>query len=392
MDREDTEYAYETTADNVLVTEAWHIGDDDEPGRHVIVIDECTILDEEWEGAAPFAVMRWSEPINGFFGVGLVEELMGIQKEINKLLLQIQRAHHLITGHYLVEQGSKVIADQLNNDLASIVKYTGTRPEYQAPQIISPEIYNHLWQLYAKAFEICGISQLNATGMKPAGLDSGEAQRVYQDIQTERFLEVGQTFEEFVVEAARQVVRCAKRIGGGYKVPAVQKDSVDFIDWADVDIKEELYVIKVYPTSLLPSTPAGKLAWIQDMAKGQYMPMEDVLDAVDFPDVDAYKKRVLAPRRLIERNIAHILKTGEFVSPEPADNHQLALKLVNEAYAEARLDNVPEAKLELLRRYMADTTDFIAAATPPPPPASPMAGPVPPQPGAPPGPPMPMAA
>jgi hypothetical protein len=120
--------------------------------------------------------------------------------------------------------------------------------------------------------------------------------------------------------------------------------------------------------------------------------MEDVLDAVDFPDVDAYKKRVLAPRRLIERNIARILKTGEFVSPEPADNHQLALKLVNEAYAEARLDNVPEAKLELLRRYMADTADFIAAATPPPPPAPPMAGPMPPQPGAPPGPPMPMAA
>jgi hypothetical protein len=52
--------------------------------------------------------MRWSEALVGFFGVGLVEELLGIQREINKLLQQIQRGHHLIAGHYLVENGSKV--------------------------------------------------------------------------------------------------------------------------------------------------------------------------------------------------------------------------------------------------------------------------------------------
>jgi hypothetical protein len=118
------------------------------------------------------------------------------------------------------------------------------------------------------------------------------------------------------------------------------------------------------------------------------------LEVIDFPDTEAYKKRKLAPRKLIERNVAHMLKTGEFVSPEPFDDHKTALRLVNEAYAEARLDMVPEAKLELLRRYMADTSDFLATANPPPPPpppAMPMGGDpgMMPPPGAPP---MPMAA
>jgi len=386
VDTEDAEFAYQTTADQVLVTEAWHRGETrKKPGRHVIAMNGATLCDEEWEGPFPFAFMRWTPALTGFFGEGLVEELMGIQREINKLLQQIQRGHHLITGHYLVEQGSKVAQQHLNNDLAAIVKYSGTKPEYMAPQIISPEVYNHLWQLYAKAFEITGISQLNATGMKPAGLDSGEAQRVYQDIQTERFLEKGQAYEEFVVEAARQVVRAAKRIGGDYQVRAVNKGSVEFIRWADVDLDEDLYVIRVYPTSLLPSTPAGKLAWAQDMIKGGIMQLEDVLDVVDFPDVDAFKKRKLAPRRIIERNITHMLKTGEFITPEPADNHALAMTLVSEAYAEARLDGVPEQKLELLRRYLSDTTDFLPK---PPPPPAPM-GALPPIPPTPMGPPAP---
>lgn len=394
-DSEDMEAGFMTTADQVLVTEAWHLGETEKkPGRHVVVIEGATLVDEEWKGPFPFSFLRWAKDQESFFGVGLAEELRGIQNEINKLLQQIQKGHHLIAGHWLVQQGS-MLTSQINNDLAAIVKYTGTPPQYQAPQVIAPEVYNHLWQLYAKAFEIAGISQLQATGMKPAGLNSGAAQRVYNDIQTERFLEVGQAYEEFVVEAARQVVRCAKRIGSGYRVRSVDKNSIEFIDWADVDIAEDLYVIRVYPTSLLPSTPAGKLAWAEDMMKAQVIPPEDILDIVDFPDTEAYAKRKNAARRVIERNIAQMLKTGDPVSPEPFDNHELALRLVNEAYHEARLDGVPDEKLQLLRDYMAVSQKMMPkppAPPAPPPMMPPPGGPMPMGPGPmgpPPGEPMP---
>jgi hypothetical protein len=397
-DPDDVEYTYRTTADQTLVTEGWYKAPTrDKKGRHAICIEGCDLHDEPWEGGAPLIFLRWSEPMEGFWGVGLAEELAGVQAEINKLLQQIQKGHHLITGHYLVEQGSKVTTTHINNDLASIVKYSGVAPQYQPPQIISPEVYSHLWQLYAKAFEIAGISQLNATGQKPAGLNSGAAQRAYQDIQTERFLEVGQSYEEFVVETARQVVSCAKRVGGTYRVRSVAKGGIEFIDWSEIDLDEDMYAIRVFPTNLLPSTPAGKLQLGEDLMKLGMSP-EDMSDVIDFPDTDGWLKRRLAPRRVIERNIGHILKTGEFVSPEPFDNHKLALRLVNEAYASARLDKVPEAKLELLRRYMADTSDFLGLPPPgpgqaidpmahgAPPMMPPPGGPMPP--GMPPGPPM----
>lgn len=397
-DPDDTEYAYQTTADQVLVTEAWHLGEDDRTaGRHCIVIEGATLLDEEWMGPFPFSFMRWTRAIVGFFGVGLAEELRGIQREINKLLQQIQKAHHLITGHWLVQHGAMLTA-QISNDLAAIWKYTGTQPTYQAPSAIAPDVYQHLWQLYAKAFEVSGISQLSATGMKPAGLDSGEAQRVYNDIQTERFLEVGQAFEEFVVEAARQVIRCAKRVGGSYSVRSIGKGGIATIKWSEVNLDESAYVIRIYPTSLLPTQPAGKIQWAEDRIKSGLIPTEDALDIIDHPDTSAYSRRIGAPRRIVERNIAHMLKTGEPIAPEPTDNHKLALKLVNEAYAEARLDKVPEPKLQLLRDYLAVTQSYLPKPPPtmgdPAPPMDPMGAPPPMDPMGPPpmDPAMPVAA
>jgi len=395
-DTEDLEYSYQTSADQILVTESWHVGEaDGVMGRHCITIDGADLLDEEWEGPHPFAVLRWTDDVEGFFGVGLVEELRGIQEEINKLVQQIQRGHHLIAGHWLVEQGAKVQSQHINNDLAAIVRYTGTAPRYEAPQAINPAVYQHLWDLYAKAFEVTGISQLNATGQKPAGLDSGVAQRTYQDIQTERFLEVGQAFEELVIDTARQVIRCAKRAGGSTKVRAPGKGKLDVIRWSDIKLKEDMYAIRVHPTSMIPSSPAGKQAWAQDMINSGAIPPEDVLDILDYPDTEQYQRRKNAARLVIERNVEWILKRGEFVSPEPADDHKLAMRIVTEAYHCARLDGVSEDKLELLRRYLAYTVDFLSRPPPQPSPgALPMPdAPMPPQgqvAGAPPPPDMPM--
>ncbi len=69
-----------------------------------------------------------------------------------------------------------------------------------------------------------------------------------------------------------------------------------------------------------------------------------------------------------------MIETGEYISPEPMDNHPKALTMTREFYHQCRVDGVPEPRLELLRRYMADTSDFM---NPPPPPPMPPDVPVP---------------
>jgi hypothetical protein len=381
-DDEDNEIGYQTTADQLLMTEAWHprSGKGAEDGRHAGCVEGVDLFDDEWtEPTSPLCSIQWSPPLIGFFGTGLAEELTGIQHEINTLLLEIQRGHHLIKGHYLVENGSKVVSAHLNNDLAAIVRYTGTPPQYQTPSAIASDVYKHLWDLYARAYEITGISQMAAQSQKPPGLDAAVAIESFNDIQTERFLEIGQALEEFVLDVARQVVICARAVakGGGYKVKARSKNTMETIDWRDVDLDDDKYVLKVYPTSMLPSTPAGKRQWVANQFKLGVIPPEDILEAVDMPDTEAITKRLSARRRLIERRVAMMFKEGRYITPEPFDDHKLAMRIVNEMYAEAQNDARPEAQLELLRKYLKDTRSMMPPPAPPALPPGPSAPPMP---------------
>lgn len=365
---DDEEWGYETTANQVMVTEAWHLPTKKgaEDGYHSINIDCAELFGEVYEkDYFPLVCLRWTDPLVGFFGVGLAEELYGIQLEINVLIDKIQKGHRLIAGRYVVEDGSKVSIAHIDSELDSIVKFSGTPPRYDVPSIIAPEIYNHLWQLYQKAYEIAGVSQLSAQSQKPAGLDSGVALETYHDIESERFLDVGKRYEKFVMQCAEMVVECSKELakGGKYVVKTVSKNEIDTIDWKDIKLEKDDYIMQVFPTSLLPSSPSGRLQRVQEMMKGGFFSdPQDALELLDFPDTDEYMSKQLAPRKIIERNLYTIISKGEYVPPEPLDNNVLAVRLTAESYAKARLDNVPEDTLKLIRDYGIAAQDFVDRA------------------------------
>lgn len=379
----------QTTANIVPVVETWHrrSGDDADDGRRVVCLPNVTLGDAEWvEDYFPFAVMRWSEDPMFYFGTGLAYELAGIQAEINTLLLEIQRAHRLVKGHWAVQQGSKVNLRHINDDLMAIVQYSGVEPRYYTPVAVAPDVYQHLWNLYEKAYEISGVNQLSATSAKPAGLDSGEAIRTFDDIQTERFMEVGTMLEDWTMEVTEQTVDRCRDISKahGFKVNARSKDMIEQIDFKDVDLPKDSYIIQVFPTSQLPSTPAGRKQWVLDMTNSNnpLMSPEDAFELLGFPDTDEFAKRRNARRKVIERNAEKVILDGEWVSPEPFDLHEYAVPYFNDMLAVARLDGVPDKNLDLGRRYIALTVKLQAQANPPPPPP-PDPGMLPP--GAPPG-------
>lgn len=391
IDNDDREYAYDGGADQVLVTEAWHLpsGPDANDGRHVIAIEGATLVDEAYDRPTfPFAVFKWSTPLVGFFGVGVSEVLAPVQAEINKLLRQIQKGHHYITGHYVVSGNTTL--QHINNDLTTILKVQGgTAPQYQVPAIISQEIYAHLERLKAWAYELVGVSQMSANGTKPAGVDAAVALRELNDQQSERFLEVGQRFEEFVLDVGRRVVDCARSIKN-YKVKVESQKAAETIDFAEVNLPEDAYVMKMFPTNLLPSNPAGRTQRVQELVNAGLIDGDTGMELLDFPDVEAYQRRKFAARRLILRNIDHILETGERITPTPFDNLELIVQFGNEAIQEAKLDGVEESHIDALRDYVygADALRPKPQAVPLPPPPMPDPGAMPPPPDMMPPPPM----
>jgi len=379
-DPEDRSY---NTGDMIEVIEAWHIpsakGVDD--GRHVICVDGATLFDEKYEKSYfPFVTLRWSRRMLGYYGQGLAEQLRGIQAEINQLLLNIQEQMNLATPKVFLERGSQVAKEQINNQTWGIVEYEGQPPRFFVPQTVAGEVFSHLDRLYNRAYEISGISQLSATSRKPGGLESGVALREFNDIETERFIITGQSYESAFLEAARQLIDLAKDVssqGKTYEVISYGDKDIEKIKWSDINLTEDQYRMKVYPASLLPTTPAARLQTVIEMSQAGLIDKAETRSLLDFPDIEQYNKLATAPLDEAEMLVEEIIEKGIYHPPEPFSNLQLHLQFFQRAYIEAKINGVQEDRLQLMRQYMQDCARLLQP--PPPPMPVPVPGPTQPQ-------------
>jgi len=364
------DYGVDSLVDQLEVVEAWHLpsSKDSGDGRHVICITNGTLLDEQWtRGYFPFCFVRWTERLLGYWGQGVTEDILGIQLEINRLLLKIQKAFHLIsTPRIYVEAGSKVRKSFFNNEMGTIIPYTGQAPIVATPPSLNREIFEHLERLYQRAFEITGVSQLSSTGQKPSGLDSGVALREYQDIEALRFTTISRQYEAMFTTAAKQIVNLGQDIyaeDNAYSVTLERdKNTIEVLDFSDINMEADDYVLKVFPASSLPHTPSGRLAMVQELLNGGLIPPEEAKQLLDFPDLESKMSLDRATSELIDRNIEFILDDGRYMPPHPYQDHALALRKVQAAIQTAEQNNVPSDRLQMLRQYLTQTHLYLEQA------------------------------
>lgn len=388
---------YQNVADQVQVIESWHLpsGPDAGDGIHCITIPGETLFEEEWEhDFFPFARFTWSKRMAGYWGQGGAEQIQNIQLEINKLLWVIQRSFHLAgTFKVFIENSSKIVKEHLNNDIGAIVTYQGTPPQYAVAPTVQPEIFQHLQTLKNSAFEQFGISQMSSASLKPAGLNSGKALREYNDIETERFMTIGQAYEQFYLDLARLTVWKAREIYGRnkeYSVSIPGKKFIESIDWSDIDLEDDDFTLKIFPVSSLPSDPSGRLQTVQEYIQAGMLSPRQGRRLLDFPDLEQVESLQNAGEdylhKILERMTDEEFEESAdelYTPPEPVDDLALSKELVLEYIAQGKLNGLGEERMELLRKFN-DQIDMIqqaaqAAQAPPaggmPPQAAPMAPP-----------------
>jgi len=370
------------SADMVVVRESWHLrsGKNANDGKHVISIENCTLHSEPYnKDYFPFIFIRWSQRLLGFFGSGIAEELIGIQVEINKLLRNIQQAQNLAClPRVLIEDGSKVTEDHINNQIGSIIRYSGVAPQIVSASAMPAELYNFLENLYNKAFQITGVSQLSASSMKPSGLNSGVAIREYQDIESERFALVAQAYEDAYIKLGNMIIDLAQElseINPKQSVMVPGSNLVHEIKWKDIQVGKNEFLLQLYPASLLPTQPAGRLQKVQELLQAGMISQTTAKALLDFPDIEDAMDNELAAYNDIHSTISHILDTSEYMAPEPFQNPQLCIQIANSYYLRAKTKGMEESKLELLRRFMEDSAALVQLAQTPPEAAAPLANP-----------------
>lgn len=375
-----------TAADLLTVTESWHLATDEESddGLHVICLGDEVLYKEIYTKTYfPFAMLHYNKRLVGFWGQGAVERVQNLQAEINKLMILIQKAMWMGGGFkILLENGSKVVKQHLDNEIGTIITYSNTPPQYISPPMIQAEIYPYIDALIAKGYQQEGISQLAASSLKPQGVDSGAALRTFDSIAEDRQMFLAQDMETFYLEIARQMIEVVKDIHeetGTYKVIYPGTLSFETIDWGEINLSKDEYVMKAFPTSELPNEPGAKKQTVIEYMQAGLITPRAGRKLLAMPDVEMSDKLANAAEDLLCKIIEDILENDIYRAPEPYYDLTLAKQLSLEYYNYADLNNCPEPKLELLRQFINQINDLTGLNAVPPAPmqASPQALPQP---------------
>lgn len=367
-DPDDSKRARVKTVDMVKVYEGWHLG---ENPRHLIALDDVPLINEPWKiNGFPFAIVRYNNSIASFYGIGVAEELMGTQLEINKILRDIQRAQNLIAvPRVLMEYNSKVVAGHLNNEMGSAIKYQGTKPDFFTPTAMNNEIYSHVKWLIQTAYEKVGISQLSATSKKPGGLDSGKALREYQDIESERFTLTQDNYKNFFLDIGHLIINISRALYKDKSSIPVKVDGrrfIETIDWKNVSLDDDKYIMKMYSSNLFPTQPAAKIQKIEEYVRAGWISRESAIDLFDFPDVEAWETLETSNKAYMDKIIGDILGEGKYTPPEPEMQLLDDINIMKKAYIDALRANISQDRAELFLRWI----EQAAGMLPPPPPAA----------------------
>lgn len=363
-------------SDMLWVYEGWH-----KNGVHAIGVEEGELFKEDWEfDWLPPTLVQWRPAHTGIWGMGAVENLMGLQREINALLSKVQQAMKKgAVQRTFVKPGAKLIKSKLTTEDGTIIECEEA-PTFSPGVTLPTEVFRHIWDLWQKLFEVEGVSQLSATGTKPAGLDAAVAIREFHDVESERFVLLGQEWEDAHLELTRKELALAARMYKNTKTSVVVKAPgtkfIREIDFARVDLRENQYEIGMYPVSMLPATPAGRLQTVSEMyEKGLIADREEALALLDFPDLESTMNLQLAAIDDIKRILEGVLdeETPKYEPPEPFMNLQLALRMAQSAFNRARSENTPDDRQQLLLKFADDTKWMIDQLAPPPAPAQPAA-------------------
>jgi len=353
-----------STAEQALVIEAWHLpvslpDGSKVHGKHVICVDTGTLFEEEWEEEVfPIARIPYVRHPRDYFAIGLIEFMSGSQTEIDDITEKIADSFRFAAPRVWVETNSNVNVQKIGNTPFEIHEYSGQPPIETGGRAIDAGWMQYLEHLGEKAYAINGISSYSAESVKPAGLNSGRAQLVHQEIESKGQISLFRNWEALHVEVAKLILMVTRRIAQDEERAPVLKSMVgdkelEELEWAKVDLGDNPYRVRVFPVSSLSKSPAGRLEQVQQMIDMQILTDPDeIRELLDYPDLENYNRIQSAQREAVEKLVDRALD-GKKAEAFGELDLAYARKWGTLRLCLAELQRAPEGGIARLRDFLA---------------------------------------
>jgi hypothetical protein len=374
---DNTPRSTETIADQFIICEGWHLrsGEGASDGRHTIVCSAGVILDESYtKDRFPFTKLGYNPNAVGWFSQGLAEILMPTQMEIYRNLIIASQSLELMgVPRVLIDEMSKILETSFNNRIGSIIKYRNNKPDFVNAQANHPEMYQWIQWLIQNAYQMSGISAMSAGGQKPAGLNSGEAIRTFDQIQEDRFAYLARRRQNVFPDMAELYIDCATDIfkkTGKYSTIHVDKNGTREIDFKQIGLLKDTYVIQLFEESSLPKDPAGRQAALSEKLAAGEITLSEFRRLSNFPDLEQSDQLALALEERILSDLDSIIDDGKkgYKAPDVfiLDPSDLATTLTVQTINKYAVTDLEEEKKNLLKNYFTQIQALKAQAAPPP--------------------------
>lgn len=377
----------ETISDQLIIAEGWHLRSVEgaKDGRHTIVCSEGVIFDDEnWDKKCfPFVKLGYNPNPVGWFSQGLVEILMPTQMEIYRMLIVASQAIELMgVPRIYIDEMTKIVETNFNNRIGTIIKGKGPNPPTFLNAISNaPEIYQWIQWLIQNGYQMAGISAMVAASQKPPGLNSGEAIRSFDDLQTDRFAALARRYQTLYTDLSYLIIDTAKDIEEetkSYSTVYPGKHGIKEVDFKSIKMLDDTFVIQCFEESSLPKDPAGRQAKLSEMLAAGEISNQEFRRMSDLPDLSADDKRANALFERINWSLYEIIENGDknyaTIAPDVwiLDPTDMAITMSTQYINQYKRLGLEEEKLQLLRDWQTQVQNLKAQATPPPAP-----GPVP---------------
>ena len=260
--------------------------------RCIILIDNQPFKQIKYTGTrAPIIFLYFNEPLVGGRTSSLFDDLLPIQQQIDNVITKIKDASNSTPLNTIFvpagAEGDSFNVTLLDNGAGGVIKYrpipgaTQSPVTVAAPTPIDP-FYLELYTTYKDdAFNMAGVSEMSAVGQSPSHLNSGEALKTMENIESSRW-------DTQLSQVIRSYVQIAQLYIDVYDEEAeiLPPDKLrDEITWGEVKKQINNVSIQFTAASALSNDPEKQIQLLKELSQLGYIKEYKISDYIDLPDV-----------------------------------------------------------------------------------------------------------
>lgn len=318
------------------------------------------VIHEYKPNRIPYLSIHYSNPIKGNTSQSVVDQLYGIQMQIDELLAVMKDSIAMNPGMtLLVPRSSNIKTNMLSNRTGQIIQYdpipgqTASPVTYATNDIISAQFVQLLDKLKNDAYEIVGISQLSATSQKPEGLNSGIALSTMEDIESDRFETQLNNVIRLYVDIAKACLDIFPPDENILPEDIVRAN----IKWVDIVKARNNMKIQFSAAQSLSKDPSEKLKQLTALAQAGVVPQSHIATLMELPDLNAGYNLANNAFNAVYTFIDEVIKTGvPETIPEylPTDKGQLLeTEVINTILSLAIKPEANAREIDILKQLLA---------------------------------------